>query len=110
MESNSNKNGVLVLSVLSNTLACEYPTNWEELDKNLPLYVLADDYCDINKKAGRNLVKALFFESEHDATKAINMLNGASEKNLGGIKMAKSTYNLSEEDICKIANGRMWSF
>ena len=49
MENNSNKNGVLVLSALSNTLACEYPANWEELDKNLPLYVLADDYCDINK-------------------------------------------------------------
>lgn len=110
MENNSNKNGVLVLIALSNTLASEYFDYWKELDRNLPLYVLANDYCNINKKAGRDLVKALIFESEHDAAKAKGMLNNASEKNLSGLKMAKLFCDLSEEDKDRIINGKMWSF
>ena len=106
----TNRNGVVVILPLMKTMYNEHTDEWRDVDRKISPYVLAQDYCGINKKAKREIISVLFFESEELAMKAENILNRLSIELLGGLKVAKVLSQVSENEWNKVSEGMLWSF
>lgn len=95
---------VIVSTSVANVLINNCQEEYREMTENFAPHIYVEDYENINKESGKNLVHALIFNDKSDAIMCTDMLNNFA-KSFGTFRLAMYGPYMTEEKIKKIKLG-----